>query len=79
METIIRLNHRNKTQLKDIVNYINTIIGARVIDTYNSKTQASAMPQSPNNNFTTHFDLSKKKSMFLKINGLYMKKRFKKN
>ena len=29
MESMIRLNHRNKTQLKDIVNYINTIIGAR--------------------------------------------------
>jgi len=25
MESIIRLNHRNKTQFKDIVNYINTI------------------------------------------------------
>ena len=44
MESIIRLNHRNRTQLKDIVNYINTIIGARVINTYNSETRASSAP-----------------------------------
>ncbi|MBD3183840.1 hypothetical protein GF312_16265 [Candidatus Poribacteria bacterium] len=34
MESIIRLNHRNNTQLQDIVNQINTIIGAKVIGIY---------------------------------------------
>ena len=38
MESIIRLNHRSNTQLQDIVNQINAMIGARVIDTYNSET-----------------------------------------
>ena len=38
MESIIRLNHRNNTQLNDIVNQINTIIGARVLNVYNLST-----------------------------------------
>ena len=37
MESIIILNHRNKTQLRDIVNYIDTIMGAKVIGTYSSE------------------------------------------